>query len=297
VIQLSGWSDIQSIDEINVGRYFEYDEDALFMFKRWFSFLLHPFVKVIEVGAGSGFFTNKLLELNPRMDLTCLEPDVQFVNYLRAQFGDRVEVVESSVENPQFTPCSYDVAFSHIVIHNLPNALVALKSMKNTIRDRGYVVAIEPHPGSRTHYARKEVGDAMDFLSQVKTLRWDQRRTTIDYPDGCNPWEYCYPQLFHEVGLVDIHSYGWNSVFTLSDSRFDVNARRNWIHLRKEQALAERERVTNELLELGKERTTIEQAYSVILDYFEELETASDSELNNIHEQHVTPRIITIGQK
>jgi hypothetical protein len=109
--------------------------------------------------------------------------------------------------------------------------------------------------------------------------------------------EYCYPQLFHEVGLVDIHSYGWNSVFTLSDSRFDVNARRNWIHLRKEQALAERERVTNELLELGKERTTIEQAYSVILDYFEELETASDSELNNIHEQHVTPRIITIGQK
>ena len=297
MIRVSGWSDIQSIEEINVGRYFEYDEDAMFMFGRWFPFLLRPSVRVLEVGAGTGYFTDKLLTLNPEMDLTCLEPDGGFLRYLREHFGARINVVDSTLENSEITRSSFDVALSHIVIHNLPDAIVALKRMKESVKDGGYVVTIEPHPGSRTHYPTQEIDEAINFLFQVKTLRWERRMECIDYPESRNPWNYCYPQIFHEAGLSNIHSYGWNSVFTLSDSRFDIGNKRKWNLLRKSQILRERERCTEELLELGKNREEIERAYSIILEYFERIDTMSDEELKSVHEQHVYPRIITIGQK
>lgn len=296
-MNLSGWSDLQSIDEINVGRFFEYDDDAMFMFQRWFPFLLKPSVKVLEVGAGSGYFTGKLLELNPNMDLICLEPDLRFVKHLRTKYKDRIDVVESTLETPKITPSTFDVALSHIVIHNLPEPLVALQSMKDAVKERGYVVTIEPHPGSRSHYPDSEVGKALDFIAQVKVLRWNHRRENIEFPDTHNPWEYCYPHMFSEVGLTNIRSHGWNSVFTLSDPRFDLSDRRKWMRLRKMQVLGEQIRRTNELLELEKTREEIEQSYSTISDYFECIENMTNKELQDVHEQHVYPRIITIGQK
>jgi len=288
---------MQSIEEMNVGRFFEYDDDAMYMFGHWFPFLLNSSVKVLEVGAGSGYFTDKLFTLNPKMNLTCLEPDECFVKYLRDRFGSRIAVVESAVENPQIIQSFFDVAISHIVIHNLPDAIVALNSMKNSVRDGGYVVTIEPHSGSRTHYPTRELDEAMNLLSQVAIPRWNRRKEQIDFQDSRNPWDYYYPQMFHEVGLVNIHSYGWNSVFTLSDSRFDIDAKRKWNRLRKEQILGERDRCTDELLQLGKTNEDIQNAYSIILEYFERIELMSDADLQSVHEQHVYPRIITIGQK
>jgi len=267
------------------------------MFRKWFPFILHPSVSVLEIGSGSGFFTGKLLEINPEMNLTCLEPDERFTNYLKSHFRNRIEVIEDTIEESKSSPKPFDVILSHIVIHNVPDAVTALENMKKMVRDGGYVVTIEPHPGSRTHYAREGVDEAFNLLSQVKESRWNRRRSTIEYPKSRNPWEYCYPQLFQEIDLVNIHSYGWSSIFTLSDSRFDFEQRKIWINLRKTQVLSERERVTHELLEMKKKRKDIDSAYAVLTDYFETLEKASYDELNSLHEQHITQRVITYGQK
>ncbi len=110
VSDYSNWSYLQSPDDIIVGRYFEYDSYTLTLMSEWFSFLNSPSVRVLEVGSGSGFFTSILLKLFPDISLTCLEPDPVFISTLRKRFGERVEIVNESIEDCTIREFSFDAS-------------------------------------------------------------------------------------------------------------------------------------------------------------------------------------------
>ena len=295
--QSLSWSKLQSADEISIGRFFEYDSDALLMFSKWLGFIKDPNTKILEVGSGTGFFTDIIFKLNPQVNLTCLEPDESFIMILKEQFGDSIQLVPNLIEDTFELTDKFDVAFTHIVVHNLPNPIKILEKMKESVRIGGHVVIIEPLPQAKHFYPSKTVSDAFNLLDKVKTLRWQQRRESLRQPNELNPWDRCYAQLFEEVGLQNIHCYGWTSVFTLSDNRYIYHEKKKWITMRRKLIEGEKQRSTQELLELGVEESTIENAYSVILSYLDDLENTTQEHLSCIHEQEIVHRIITIGEK
>jgi len=294
---LAGWSELQGVDEIDVGRYFEYDADAIQRLGTWLDFIRNSAANVLEVGAGTGFFTRILLKLNPRMTLTCLEPDDTFVKVLEQRFGRRTRVVQGTIEESSIQSESFHAVVSHIVLHNLPDALRALCVMKEAVRKGGHVVAIEPAPGFMNHYPSDDIARSFRLLGEVKTLRWRKRKEVHRLPEDWQPYSRCYPQIFEKAGLRRIRCYGLSCVFTLSDERYSFAERKKWIRMRRKLLEDERTRTTRELMELGTSEQDIDRAYSVVFDYVGQLERASEEELSHIHEQEVTNRTVTIGQK
>ena len=291
------WSALQSAEEMDVGRYFEYNEDALELFRKWFEPFLKSGAKVLEVGSGSGFFTNKLLELFPKINLTCLEPDENFVKLLTKRFGEKITVIKEAIETSTIKENSFDIVITHIVIHNLDDPIEALKKMKFITKSNGWIITIEPLPASRNYYPEKRIEDAFDFLFKARIIKCMQYSKDKKSTQSLNPWKYCYPKFFEEIGLSKIHSHGWTSVFTLSDNQFDFDERKKWIKNRTKLIKNSKEETIKILLENGESLEEINNAYETVYNYLERIQHLSKDELEHIHEQEIVHRIITIGQK
>ncbi|MGY5854684.1 MAG: class I SAM-dependent methyltransferase [Candidatus Thorarchaeota archaeon] len=296
--ELPTWSYHQSVEDIDIGRYFEYDEDAFQMYSKWLDFLSAPSIRVLEIGSGSGFFTKFLLRINPKMTLTCLEPDELFVQTLRNRFGDQITIVQSTIEEMALTE-SFDVVISHIVIHNLVDVIGALEKMNQVVVLGGRVVTIEPLPWSRNYYPATGLEQAFEVLNRSLAFKCTKRHEAQDLElrESHNPWNRCYPQLYEQIGLTDIRCHGWTSVFTLSDTRHEIDEKRKWISMRTKWFEKERPEREAVLIEAGVDKDEIDTAYTTILDYFATLGAATDEELKHIHEQEIVHRILTIGKK
>ena len=159
------------------------------------------------------------------------------------------------------------------------------------------MICIEPTSGYRHIIPNSEVRKALDTIGEYSRIMSKERAKTLNRENRKNPFSYSYPEFFEELGLKNISCHGWCSVFTLSDPRFDFDHRRLWITRRKQLFLDEREEKTRVLAKAGMNQSRIDGAYEIVLDYFETLETASEEELSHIHEQEITNRVITIGQK
>ncbi len=288
---------MQSIDEISVGRYFEYDLDALDLFRKWLKFMAIPKIKVLEIESGSGFFTDILLTLFPEITLTCLEPDEVFVEKLKERFGKKIGIVVDEVETMKIEKNTFDVVISHIVIHNLAEPIVALEQMKRVVKIDGKVVVIEPLPTSRNYYPSEEVTDAFDFLNKARIHKCIQRAKSMTIKASVNPWKNCYPHFYKEIGLTNINNYGWTSVFTLSDSRYNYLEKKKWLKMRTQLMENSKGQTTKTLLEAGETKENIEAAFKKISAYFKKLNNASKDEMLDLHEQEIVHRIIVIGQK
>ncbi len=73
------WHNIQPPEVMDAARRFEYDEDSLALVRRWLR--LDSVKTVVEVGCGSGFFTEKLRLLAPEAELVGVEPDEPLRRY------------------------------------------------------------------------------------------------------------------------------------------------------------------------------------------------------------------------
>ena len=291
------WSKLQGVDEITVGRYFEYDKDAKNQFKNWLSFLQKPKTKVLEVGSGSGFFTDILLTLFPNIKLTCLEPDETFVEVLKSRFKDRITIINEPVETTTIKSESFDCAISHIVIHNLPDPVLALQQMTRVVKSKGKIVTIEPLPASRHYYPTEELTNAFEYLQKAVKYKCMERMKEQEDLTPRNPWTYFYPKFFEKVGIKEITCHGWTSVFTISDTRFDFSEKKKWFKLRYDLAKKQEAKVRDVLLRNGEIVKDIDKHYRLVFDYYEKLMNISENELKQIHEQEIVHRIITVGEK
>jgi phospholipid N-methyltransferase len=289
------WSKLQSGKEMDVLRTFEYTPETLNQIAKWLP-ALTPNTRILEVGAGSGYFTQHLLALYPECSLTALEPDPSLVKMLWVKYPS-IEVIERTLEDSRAPSNFYDLVISHIVIHNLPDCEAGVRSMVKAASLGGSVVTIEPVSGSVKHYPNRKVEQAFDTLWQYKVLVHSKRDELIGNPDKPNPFKNCYAEFFDNSGLRDIHTFGVTSVFTLSDSQVPFEIRKQWIRARTGLYMDERDEVTEVLLEGGMAQQVIDQAYQDLFEYFDELEHADEAELSHIHEQEVAHRTVTIGTK
>ncbi|HUT81180.1 MAG TPA: class I SAM-dependent methyltransferase [Candidatus Bathyarchaeia archaeon] len=291
------WSYLQNANAMDVGRYFEYDEDALKQFDKWLCFLKKPKTKLLEIGSGSGYFTNLLLKLFPQIELSCLEYDEELVRTLAKKFDNKITIINEAIENTSIKSNTYDNAISHIVIHNLNDPLKGILQMARVVKPGGHVVTIEPLPASRHYYPNSDVESAFDLLDKVqmyKCIEWSAKNDIN--PQG-NPWQYCYPKFFEEVGLKNITCFGWTSIFTLSDERFDFDEKKKWLKMKYNFMKSKEDETTNILLAADNKEEEIKKAHEIIYNYYDELLKASKEQLAHIHEQEIVHRIITIGTK
>ncbi|MBN1330610.1 MAG: class I SAM-dependent methyltransferase [Candidatus Heimdallarchaeota archaeon] len=291
------WRYLQNANAMDVGRYFEYDEDALNLFAKWLFFLKKPKIKVLEIGSGSGYFTRLLLKLFPEIELTCLEYDEALVKTLYDNFNKKITIINETIEGTTIRSDSFDAVISHIVIHNLEDPLKGIIQMARVAKLGGQVVTIEPLPASRHYYPDSEIEAAFDLLDKVQMYKCIEWSTKNNVTTKGNPWEYCYPKFFEEVGLKNINSFGWTSIFTLSDERFDFNEKKKWIKMRYDLIKSKEDETTNILLAADVKEIGIKKAHEVIYNYFEKLLKVSKEQITHIHEQEIVHRIITIGTK
>lgn len=69
MIEVNNWSFFQSVEEIEIGWHFKYDEDAASNFSNWLSFLKKLNTIVLEIGAGISFFVSKPQQMFPSLIL------------------------------------------------------------------------------------------------------------------------------------------------------------------------------------------------------------------------------------
>ncbi len=98
---------------------------------------LRPGSRVLEVGPGTGQATRRLLELGAS-PLVALEPDPQLARFLTKRFGDRVELVESALEDAPLEPGAFDLAVAASSFHWVDEE-VGLSRLRDALRPGGWI--------------------------------------------------------------------------------------------------------------------------------------------------------------
>jgi SAM-dependent methyltransferase len=98
---------------------------------------LRPGSKVLEMGPGTGHATRRLLDLGAS-PLVALEPDPALADYVRAAFGDRVEVRVTTLEDAELEPGGYDLAAAASAFHWVEED-VGLAKLHDALRPGGWI--------------------------------------------------------------------------------------------------------------------------------------------------------------
>ena len=127
----------------------------------------------LDVGAGTGNLTGKLLELGYKVVATDISPEM--CQILRKKFGayipNQLTVVNSAIEDLTFSEEKFDLIASYSVLHHLPDYLAALRSLAFHLKQGG-VIYID-HEASPTYWQ----GEHGALASLVKALYFHSNPT------------------------------------------------------------------------------------------------------------------------
>jgi SAM-dependent methyltransferase len=114
--------------------------------------------RLLEVGCGPGFLTERLLELVGNGSVTAIDNDPEMVALARRRVGglDRVEVLEGSVHALEFADATFERATARLVLQHLHDPEAALAELQRVLRpggrlfitdvDGGWQLLLHPEP-------------------------------------------------------------------------------------------------------------------------------------------------------
>ena len=85
----SYWYYIQAPEEMFTLRKFDFDDDARWLLKKWLR-LKRPNLKIVEMGSGSGYFTEQLVKMTNKPSIICVEPDSVLMGYAKKRLGEEI---------------------------------------------------------------------------------------------------------------------------------------------------------------------------------------------------------------
>ena len=292
------WHNIQPPEEMDVSRHFEYDEDALFQLRKWLRLDEGVPKTIVEVGCGSGYFTEKLIEMAsvPR-EIVAIEPDDILREYAKEKLSPKVRFLKGTAEDILLPDEFADLTVCHIVLNNLPDVYGAVSGMSRVTKGGGIVAAIEPGGGGIDYYPDPKLNELEEKVGEAygKGI-WNLRSKLIDYSKELKQKRARYAEVFHSCGLVNVAAHGILSVFLLSDPRRDQQEILSWLN--KQLLLHENDwkRVKVILQRGGLPESFIQQYYQSRKAYLENL-ISHPEQISKTHELHTISRTVTIGLK
>jgi ubiquinone/menaquinone biosynthesis C-methylase UbiE len=117
----------------------------------------------LDVGAGTGNITGKLLQMGYKVTATDISPEMCII--LKKKYGtylqDKLTVVNSPIEDLFFSAGNFDLITSYSVLHHLPNYAAALQNFSRWLK-KGGVIYID-HEAS-PFYWKNEPGNSANFI-------------------------------------------------------------------------------------------------------------------------------------
>lgn len=285
---------IQAPEEMFVLRKHDFDDDARYLLSRWLR-LKSPHLKIVEMGSGSGYFTEQLIKMANKASITCVEPDETLMEYSKKRLGDKVSFRKGFVEDPPLHDGFADLVICHVLLCNVPDIKAAVKGMIKVAKSEGTVCAIEPVflDGSSPDPRAKLI---VEGHSANIEGAWIKRKELIHYPKEYPYGHYVYPRVFAECELS--HS----EVHALASSYYDGDWRRTkedtmqtsreWLDLLDKH----RERYETNLKRSGWREDKIKAFFKAWREYH--LETIRNPEkILRDHSVYMKCKIVTIGRK
>ena len=97
---------------------------------------------IIDIGAGTGNYTNKLADYGFRVD--AIEPSTLMID--QAEKHSKVRWIESSAENFDLQKNSYDGAISTLAIHHFNSIETSLSNIYETLKENSNLVIFGADP-------------------------------------------------------------------------------------------------------------------------------------------------------
>jgi SAM-dependent methyltransferase len=283
---------------MDVSRYFEYDEDALLLLGRWLRLDEAEPKTIVEVGCGSGFFTDKLVRIASELKkLVAVEPDDVLREYAKSKLSTKVEFIKGTAEDIPFPDDFADLTICHIVLSNLPNVHKAVSEMARITKRGGIVSAIEPGQ-SRMHYCPDPKLDEMEEKTEQAFGKgiWNLRSKVIDYSNDLRNKNARYAEVFHSCGLVNVEVHGILSAFLLSDPRRKRREILLWLKKRLSLMETDSDRVKVILQRGGLSEPYIKEYYQTKKNYLKNL-IKHPEQIARTHELQTYSRTVTVGFK
>lgn len=289
------WHNIQPPEMMDISRRFEYDEDALNLLQKWLRLNDGAPKTIVEVGCGSGYFTELLIEMTPDSKIIAVEPDDVLRDYAEQKLVPKVEFLKGTAECIPLPSGFSDLTVCHIVLNNLPNVYEAVKEMIRITKNGGTVSAIEPCGGAQ-YFPDLELElqkkGSMAFGKGV----WDMRRKLMDYSKDLENKQARYPEVFDSCGLTRVEAHGLLSVVLLSDPRRKSEEILQWINDRLASYKKDEERLSVILERGGLQRSLIREYHQVWKRYLGNL-VKNPEQISKTHELQAVGRTVTIGYK
>jgi len=292
------WHNIQLPEEMDVSRCFEYDEDALSQLKKWLKLDEELPKTVVEVGCGSGFFTEKLIKMAPVLkEIVAVEPDDVLREYASRKCFPKCRFLNGTAEDMPLPDSFADLTVCHVVLNNLPEVHRAVSEMARVTKSGGIVAAIEPGGGGICYYPDPRLNDLEEKADEAHARGvWDLRSKLIDYSRDMKQKKARYPEVFHCCGLIRVEAHGIFSVFLLSDMRRDRRELVLWIE-RRLQVHENGWRRTREILQRGGLSGTVIQEYYLTKKAYLEKLIEHPENIPWTHELQAVSRTVTVGFK
>ena len=292
------WHNVTPAEEMDVSRYFEYDEDALFQLRKWLRLDQAVPKTIVEVGCGSGYFTEKLVTMTPILsEMLAIEPDDVLREYAAKKLSPKVGFLKGTAEDIPLPDQFADLTVCHIVLCNLPDVYRAVSGMARITKNGGIVAAIEPGGGGINYYPDSRLNELVEKAGEAfgKGI-WNLRRKLIDYSKDMKQKRARYAEVFHSCGLINVEAHGLLSVFLLSDPRRDQQDILNWLKNRLFIHKSYWKRFRTILQRGGLSEALIQEYYQTLKAYLENLINHPE-QISRTHELETTSRIVIIGFK
>jgi ubiquinone/menaquinone biosynthesis C-methylase UbiE len=116
----------------------DFDDDNRYLLTKWLN-LGRPNLQIVEMGSGSGYFTQQLVRMAKDPQIICIEPDEVLMDYARKSLGEKVAFKKGFVENPPLSDCMADLVICHVLLCNVPDINVAVRGMIKVAKPGGAV--------------------------------------------------------------------------------------------------------------------------------------------------------------
>lgn len=105
-------------------------------------------MKILEVGSGPGFITEKLLKDYKNSHITALEINEDFIKYTKSHLktehdDNRLRLVHGDITDSNLQNESFDFVFVRLVLQHLENPEVAINEIYRVLKPGGKLVVID----------------------------------------------------------------------------------------------------------------------------------------------------------